>query len=81
MVRTPGAHLTRRAACVAVALAVAALSASLASPASAADRYTPLVPSVMSKPRWFEDSRGRVHIAYELSLINGFPVPVTVTSV
>jgi hypothetical protein len=77
MVGTP----TRRAACVAVTLAVAALSAGLARPADAADRYTPLVPSVMSKPRWFEDSRGRMHIAYELSLINGFPVAVTLTSV
>lgn len=77
MVPTP----IRSAACVAMTLAVAVLSAGLAQSAAAADRYTPLVPSVMSKPRWFNDSRGRVHIAYELSLINGFPVPVTLTSV
>jgi hypothetical protein len=45
------------------------------------DRYTPLVASVMSKPRWFRDAQGRVRVVYELKLTNGFPVPVTVTSV
>jgi hypothetical protein len=50
-------------------------------PAAAVDRYTPLVQSVMSTPRWFEDSNGRIHVAYELSLTNGFPVPVRVTRV
>jgi hypothetical protein len=60
---------------------MAALLACLAQPATAADRYTPIVPSVMSMPRWFEDSRGRIHLAYELRMVNGFPVPVTVTSV
>jgi hypothetical protein len=60
---------------------VAGLLAGSAQPAAATDRYTPLVPSVMSKPRWFEDSRGRVHLAYELKMVNGFPIPVTVTSV
>lgn len=49
--------------------------------ADAVDRYTPLVQSVMSQPRWFEDSNGRTHIAYELTLTNGFPVPLKVTSV
>jgi Peptidase family M23 len=53
-------------------------------PASAyaqADRYTPLVMSTMSTPHWFTGTDGRVHLVYELSLTNGFPVPVTVTSV
>jgi hypothetical protein len=49
--------------------------------AGAADRYTPLVQSVMSKPRWFTDSDRRIHVAYELELTNGFDVPVTVSSV
>jgi hypothetical protein len=49
--------------------------------AQAGDRYTPLVQSVMSTPRWFRDSDGRVHVAYELRLTNGFNVPVTVVSV
>jgi hypothetical protein len=47
----------------------------------AVDRYTPLVQSVMSPPRWFRDSAGRIHLAYELELVNAFPVPVTVRSV
>jgi Peptidase family M23 len=49
--------------------------------AGTVDRYTPLVQSVMSTPRWFEDSNGRIHLAYELSLTNGFPVPVRATQV
>jgi hypothetical protein len=51
------------------------------STAQTPDRYTPLVQSVMSKPRWFRDAEGRVRMVYELKLTNGFPVPVTVTSV
>jgi hypothetical protein len=67
-------------------LLVAALVGLLSAPAQASgartiDRYTPLVQSVMSKPRWFRDTEGRVHVVYELKLTNGFPVPVTVTSV
>src|SRR5580704_13570969 len=50
-------------------------------PTPAADRYTPLVQSVMSTPRWFADVNGRLHVVYELELTNGFNVPVTVTSV
>ena len=49
--------------------------------AQAVDRYTPLVQSVMSTPRWFRDAEGRVRVVYELKLTNGFPVPVTVSSV
>jgi Peptidase family M23 len=61
--------------------AIVAVCAAAPAPAGAVDRYTPLVQSVMSKPRWFSDSDGRFHVAYELKLTNGFPVPVTVTSV
>jgi hypothetical protein len=68
---------------------VAAVAATLAAACSvgpvpaarAADRYTPVVQSVMSKPRWFSGADGRVHLAYELELTNGFPVPVTISSV
>ncbi len=35
----------------------------------------------MSTPRWFKAVDGRVHLVYELTLTNGFPVPVTVTSI
>ncbi len=67
------------AACAFVAAPTGALSP--VQTARAADRYTPLVQSVMSTPRWFKDSAGRFHVTYELELTNGFPVPVTVTSV
>jgi hypothetical protein len=32
------------------------------------DRYTPLVQSVMPKPRWFRDAEGRVHFVCELNV-------------
>lgn len=65
----------------AVVAAIVVMCAATPAPAGAADRYTPLVQSVMSTPRWFTDSDGRVHVAYELRLTNGFPAPVTVSSV
>ncbi|RFU21949.1 M23 family metallopeptidase [Geodermatophilus marinus] len=43
--------------------------------------YTPLVPTVLSTPRWFEGSDGTVRIVHELQLLNAFPAPVTVTAV
>ena len=43
-------------------------------------RFTPLVQSVVSTPRWFKAVDGRFHLVYELELVNGTPVPVTVTS-
>ena len=72
------------------ALLVAAGSAALAGPAEASssaaaaqtvDRYTPLIQSVMSTPRWFRDAEGRTRVVYELKVTNGFPAPVTVRSV
>lgn len=48
---------------------------------SAADRYTPLIQTVMSTPRWFDGTDGRVHLVYELELTNGLPVGVTLKSV
>jgi hypothetical protein len=62
-------------------LAAVTLAFISAPAAQAADRYTPLVQSVMSKPRWFKDGEGRTRVVYELRLTNGFPVPVTVSSV
>lgn len=47
----------------------------------AAEQFTPAVMQVMSTPRWFTGSDGRVHLVYELQLTNGFPVPATVTDV
>lgn len=49
--------------------------------ASAGERYTPLIQSVPSPPRWFTGADGQVHLVYELLLTNGFPVLVTVASV
>ena len=48
--------------------------------ARAADRYTPLVMSVFAPPRWFKGVDGRFRLVYELTLTNGFPVPVSVRS-
>jgi Peptidase family M23 len=43
-------------------------------------RYTPVIESVPSPPRWFEGDDGRVHVEYELLLTNAFPVSVKVAS-
>jgi hypothetical protein len=48
-----------------------------ANQAEPGDRYTPVVASVFSSPRWFTGSDGRVHLVYELSVLNAFPVDVT----
>lgn len=71
------------AAAIAAAISIV-LPATVAGGESVArdgDEYTPVVQSVMSKPRWFRDSDARIHLVYELRLTNGFPVPVTVKSV
>lgn len=66
---------------VASAGAAAAVPAHEGLPAEIDARYTPAVGKVMSTPRWFRAIDGRRHLAYELSLVNGFPVPVTVTRI
>jgi hypothetical protein len=78
-------NATTRQAAAALAVVVLVLGAAIvpgtASPASAqVDRFTPLVQSVVSTPRWFKAVDGRFHLVYELELVNGTPVPVTVTS-
>ena len=45
----------------------------------AGDHYTPVVASVFSTPRWFTGSDGQTHLVYELSLLNAFPVDVTLS--
>src|SRR5437870_1213395 len=45
------------------------------------DRYTPVIQSVASPPRWFKGTDKRVHLVYELRLVNAFPVAVTVNAV
>ena len=50
-------------------------------PSSAPDQLTPLVPSVLAAPQWFTGSDGRVHLVYEVELVNGFSFPVDLTSV
>ena len=53
-----------------------------ATPSPALDaQYTPLVPSVLTPPRWFRGTDEQVHLVYELLLTNAFPVPVDVTTV
>lgn len=48
-----------------------------ASSAVVGDLYTPVVASVFSTPRWFAGSDGQAHLVYELSVLNAFPVEVT----
>ena len=43
------------------------------------DQYTPVVASVFSTPRLFTGSDGQAHLVYELSVLNAFPVDVTIT--
>jgi hypothetical protein len=47
----------------------------------AGDRYTPVVQSVPSKPRWFRGDDGLIHLVYELKMTNAFPNPVRVRAV
>lgn len=42
---------------------------------------TPLLESVLSPPRWFTGTDGRVHLVYELLVTNTIPAPVTVSAV
>jgi hypothetical protein len=74
----------------ALAAAIAGVCAAAVAPAEGqdrrlprpgVDRYTPLVQRVHSTPRWFRGTDGRIHVAYELMLTNGFRVPVDVESV
>jgi hypothetical protein len=83
--RDAGRRTVTRVRVAAILVGVLALlcaaSAALGAGARQPDRYTPLVPSVMSTRHWFEGADGRAHLVYELQLVNGFPVPVTVRSV
>ena len=44
-------------------------------------QYTPLLPAVLSTPRWFRGADEQIHLVYELLLTNAFPVSVEVTTV
>src|SRR5262245_61338869 len=51
-------------------------------PAPPADwRFTPLVETIVSPPRWFSGSDGQVHLVHELLLTNALPGPATVSTV
>lgn len=39
----------------------------------ATERFTPIVMTVMSEPRWFTGTDGKIHVVCELELTNGFP--------
>lgn len=41
--------------------------------------YTPVIQRVLAPPRWYRGIDNRVHIEYELQLVNGFPIGATVT--
>lgn len=42
-----------------------------------AEQYTPVVMSVPTVPGWFTGSDGQVHLVYEVTLFNAFPIDVT----
>jgi hypothetical protein len=67
-------------ALAALVLAVLAPGASARVDNPPVDRYTPVIMSVASTPRWFKGTDGRFSVAYELKLVNGLGVPVDVTS-
>ena len=46
----------------------------------AGSAFTPVTGLVLSPPRWFAGDDGRVHLEYELLLINAYPVVVHVAS-
>ena len=48
---------------------------------AAGPQYTPLLPEVLTPPRWFQGADEQVHLVYEMLLINAFPVPVELTTV
>jgi hypothetical protein len=47
----------------------------------AADHYTPMVAAVQAPPHPVAAADGRVHLAYELLLLNPLPVPITLARV
>ena len=60
-----------------VALATTLLSAP-SSPAQAKELLSPVVATVLAAPQPVEGSDGRIHLAYELQLINRTGATVTV---
>ena len=44
-------------------------------------QFTPLIETVVSPPRWFTGTDGKVHLVYELLLTNALTVPATVSTV
>ena len=44
-------------------------------------QFTPLIETVVSPPRWFTGTDGKVHLVYELLLTNALSVPATVSAV
>jgi hypothetical protein len=67
----------------AVSTAVAASATGSGIPASGGrtEQFTPDLMTVLTTPRWFTGTDGRVHLVYELQLTNAFPVDTTVTRV
>ncbi len=57
------------------------VSSTGADPSGGIEQFTPIVMNVMSTPRWFTGTDGKVHLTYELELTNAFPVATTVTQV
>jgi hypothetical protein len=84
--RFRAARGARRASLSLLACAATLLTASPAAGAAPPARasttnLTPVVQHVMSPPRWFEGSDGRVHMKYEVELTNAATVGIDVASI
>jgi murein DD-endopeptidase MepM/ murein hydrolase activator NlpD/pimeloyl-ACP methyl ester carboxylesterase len=44
-------------------------------------RLTPVIQKVLSTPRWYRATDGRVHLSYELLLTNTVPLPIDIRAV
>ncbi len=79
-----GARLTLTGIATAAIVALGASPVQAAGPAgrgAETDTFTPVIQDVISTPRWFRGVDGRVHIDYDLRLLNSFPVDATITSI
>ena len=66
---------------LAVLVLVAGAPAATAAPSPDPDGFTPVVQDVVAPPWPVEGSDGRLHLVYELQLLNTIPVPWRVTGV
>ena len=78
-----GRGLTAVAACIATLVGSASAGAAPTGESSARalppQTYTPVIMRALAPPRWYKGIDNRIHVEYEVQLVNGFPVDATVT--